>query len=503
MKHVSLGGERWTYDDKKPLGSPGAFGAVYSGKGPAGVVAVKRLHVSRGETGERELQVADFLLEHRYSHIIPIHAVGTDERTGQYFIVMGKAKGSLREFLDQHAPVEESVALDISLQIAKGLDEMGDLVHRDLKPANILFHDGAWKLADLGLARFMDVATAKNTMKGWLSAAYAAPEQWKGKRAVHTTDIYALGCILHELITGRPPFPGASQAEYRAQHLKEPAPALRGSPSLAVIAMRCLSKSPDIRPGAREVIAVLERLRSTPSDITLNPLREAATKIARKTNFKETVKVSRKEAKTQRVAAAENAIDQLLVMIDSLVQQIRAVAPNVMQLKDESRTSRRLRLGKGALLFDIPLPHVESGKLGKKTDLLVGGMIEVRSVRDPVASSRSANLWCAKLGGDGEYGWWEAGYMHAGKVAPKGHVQAPFSIGKGKSAAGSRQGLGALASAKYRYAHNPIRIDGVHFADFCRRWSNLFAEAAVGKLDRPKLPMEEITKTFRLPKKQS
>jgi len=74
----------------------------------------------------------------------------------------------------------------------------------DLKPDNILYHDGKWKIADFGIARFVEEATASNTLKEFLSPWYAAPEQWRLERATHGTDVYALGCIAFCLLTGKP-----------------------------------------------------------------------------------------------------------------------------------------------------------------------------------------------------------------------------------------------------------------------------------------------------------
>jgi len=69
------------------------------------------------------------------------------------------------------------------IQIVTGLQEIGQLVHRDLKSANILFHQGSWKIADFGIARFVEESTSANTVKGFLSPQFPAPEQWSGEHA--------------------------------------------------------------------------------------------------------------------------------------------------------------------------------------------------------------------------------------------------------------------------------------------------------------------------------
>src|SRR5512145_1867623 len=101
------------------------------------------------------------------------------------------------------------------LQIIRGLQEVQDLVHRDLKPDNILFHQGKWKIADFGIAKFVADATSDKTLKGWMSVHYAAPEQWRSERATNATDIYALGCIGYCLICGTPPFTSDPESEHQ------------------------------------------------------------------------------------------------------------------------------------------------------------------------------------------------------------------------------------------------------------------------------------------------
>ncbi|MDM3788590.1 protein kinase, partial [Proteus mirabilis] len=78
--------------------------------------------------------------------------------------------------------------------------EVGDIVHRDLKPGNILRHEERWKIADFGIAKFVEDSTSLETLREALTPSYAAPEQWLGQRPTSATDIYALGCIIHALV---------------------------------------------------------------------------------------------------------------------------------------------------------------------------------------------------------------------------------------------------------------------------------------------------------------
>jgi serine/threonine protein kinase len=208
MLQIRLPKASWSFDQSEPLGPAGGFGAVYLGCGPDGKpVAVKQIHREKQHRAVRELNIAEYLLGHNHPHVIPILDAGRDASTGDDFIVMAQAQQSLQDLVDKAAPLAEANALEIIDAIASGLMEIGELVHRDLKPGNVLLHNGVWKLSDLGLARYVEDTTSANTMKRALSPQYAAPEQWRLERATKGTDVYALGCIIHALLAGDPPFP--------------------------------------------------------------------------------------------------------------------------------------------------------------------------------------------------------------------------------------------------------------------------------------------------------
>jgi serine/threonine protein kinase len=197
----------WFYDPVRPLGPAGGFGEVFEGKDQAGEpVAVKRLKVTAGEAAHRELKIADELAGKSFQHALAALDSGEDSEGGQYFVVMPQAERSLADELGTRGMLSSAEATDILRQIAEGLKEVEGLIHRDLKPGNVLYHDGRWKIADFGIARFVEDATSTNTVRGFLSAPYAAPEQWTGERATHATDVYALSCVAYVLLRGEPPF---------------------------------------------------------------------------------------------------------------------------------------------------------------------------------------------------------------------------------------------------------------------------------------------------------
>src|SRR5207249_9510398 len=84
------------------------------------------------------------------------------------------------------------------------------IVHRDLKPENVLLLGDSWCLADFGISRYAEATTAPDTQKFALSPPYAAPERWRAERASSATDVYSLGVIAYEMLSGSRPFPGPS-----------------------------------------------------------------------------------------------------------------------------------------------------------------------------------------------------------------------------------------------------------------------------------------------------
>lgn len=246
MKTIKLPTGTFTYDPRKPLGKRGGFGQVFAGHASDGKeVAIKKLHVSAAAAAHRELLIAEELKARRFEHVVPFIDSGEDADTGDYFLVMPRADGSLQDAVERDGKLTPCDAASVLVEIIRGLNEVGDLVHRDLKPDNVLRHEGRWKVADFGIARFVEEATASNTLKDCLSPFYAAPEQWRFERATHATDVYALGCIGFFLLTGKPPFVTRPEQE----HLKEPLPHfLCADGRLQALINNMCRKLPETRP---------------------------------------------------------------------------------------------------------------------------------------------------------------------------------------------------------------------------------------------------------------
>jgi serine/threonine-protein kinase len=221
-------------------------------------VAVKVLH-SQFSSDEafvkrfrREAQAAANL---SHPNIVGIYDWGQEGST--YFIVMELIEGrSLRDVLRQEGPLLPRRAIEISAEVAAALSvaHRSGLVHRDIKPGNMLLAaDGTVKVTDFGIARAWD-DSSELTKTGAVigTATYFSPEQAQGAPADERSDIYALGVVMYEMLTGRPPFSGESPVAVAYQHVSSLAaqPSLDNPdvpPDLDAIVMRALDKDPELR----------------------------------------------------------------------------------------------------------------------------------------------------------------------------------------------------------------------------------------------------------------
>jgi serine/threonine-protein kinase len=232
------------------------------------LVALKVI-LAGGHAGEQHL--ARFLAEAeavaRFQHpnIVQIHEIGEHEGR-PYFSLEFVPGGSLAQRLKGSPLPDEKEAAHLVEVLARAVHHAHEhgIVHRDLKPANVLLMpDGTPKVADFGLARFLgtdDGQTADGAVLG--TASYMAAEQAAGRggEVGPLTDVYALGAILYECLTGRPPFRGATLMETLLLVQQEPPdrPRLYNpnvSRSLQAICLRCLAKDPNDRYPSAEALA--------------------------------------------------------------------------------------------------------------------------------------------------------------------------------------------------------------------------------------------------------
>ena len=193
------------------------------------------------------------------------------------YIVMEYIDGiTLKEYIDQQGIIEWKDVLHLTIQVLKALQHAHEcgIVHRDIKPQNImLLQDGTIKVTDFGIARFSDKATRTMTDQAIGSVHYIAPEQARGDSTDGKTDIYSVGVMLYEMLTGRLPFDGDSAVTVALMQLqstpKRPREVNPGIPiGLEQITMRAMQKQPEDRyTSAAEMLSDIERFRLNPSII--------------------------------------------------------------------------------------------------------------------------------------------------------------------------------------------------------------------------------------------
>jgi tRNA A-37 threonylcarbamoyl transferase component Bud32 len=252
----------------------GGMGVVYKARHPVlkRTVALKMLradfHAAAWE-GVRFKAEAEAVARLQHPNIVQIHEVG--EADGRPFIALEFAEGgNLAQRLGkQPQPPREAARLVETLAAATHLAHARGIVHRDLKPANVLLAaDGTPKIADFGLAKQLD-ASSEQTQTGTMlgTPAYMAPEQASGQShtAGPAADVYGLGAILYEALTGRPPFRGRTPLETLEQvKNRDPDSPARLNPKvprdLETICLKCLHKEPEKRySSARELADDLGR----------------------------------------------------------------------------------------------------------------------------------------------------------------------------------------------------------------------------------------------------
>jgi serine/threonine-protein kinase len=227
------------------------------------------------ERFRREIQLAASLL---HPHIIPLLSAG--ETLGIPYFTMPFVEGeSLRARLMRDGPLPVGEAVRLACEVARALDyaHRRGVVHRDIKPDNVLAHDGHALVTDFGIARAISAAATGGgpalTMVGMAigTPAYMSPEQGAGELEIDgRADIYALGCVLYEMLTGRTPFGGMGAETLAMMHRHAPVPsvrALRDDVPLGVdrAIARALAKEPAERfASAADFATALEETRDAP-----------------------------------------------------------------------------------------------------------------------------------------------------------------------------------------------------------------------------------------------
>src|SRR3984893_6826854 len=278
---IEVLGERYQLQD--PIGR-GGMATIYRGRDlrMQPVVAIKVLRevystdpkfVTRFQ---REAKAASSL---QHPNIVQVYDYGQSD--GNYFIVMELIEGTdLRRYLRSRGVLAVDRAIIIAHDVALGLGaaHRRGIVHRDVKPQNVLVgRDGSIKLTDFGIASvYKDINAERLTTTGMTlgTVQYYAPEQAQGEIVSPAADVYALGIVMYEMLTGRTPFDGDTPVAVAMQHIQDvpvpPGDLNPGIPqALEDIIMRCLEKIPEMRfrDGSQLARALESRGDAEPFDL--------------------------------------------------------------------------------------------------------------------------------------------------------------------------------------------------------------------------------------------
>jgi serine/threonine protein kinase len=248
-------------------------------------VALKVLHEQYNEDEdfvERFKREARLVAQLQHPNIVTV--IDRGEQDGRQYIVFEYIEGeNLKELVVRKGRLEVREALEIAIEVARALGfahEHG-LVHRDVKPQNVLLNgDGRAKVTDFGIARSLDVeqgVTQTGTVLG--TSNYIAPEQASGKHVDQHSDVYSLGVVLYEMLSGEVPFPGESFVAVALKHVNQPPPSVldvRGDIPMRIAEAvgRALEKDPERRfptmdAFAAELEACLAELDRGDGDVTM------------------------------------------------------------------------------------------------------------------------------------------------------------------------------------------------------------------------------------------
>jgi eukaryotic-like serine/threonine-protein kinase len=471
-------GKTWTLGEQ--IGG-GGFGAVYAAKSANHDSAVVKL-VPKAPGAERELLFADLT---GVRNVVPI--IDQGETEDSWALVMPRAEKSLRQHSNEAAgPLGTAESVAVLSDIAVALADLdGRVVHRDLKPENVLLLNGHWCLADFGISRYAEATTAPDTRKYALSPPYAAPERWRNERATIATDVYSLGVIAYELLSGHLPFTGPALHDFRDQHLHSNPAYLSAIPAaLGALVEECLYKAPEARPRPSNLVARLAQAAAAAAPSPgLAKLEEANSGNAvRQGELGRQQSAQRSEA-DRRKALNDAARSGLARVSDAFKDAIAQAAPS-------ASVSVGLDVGWTVLLNQAelrlePPATTSSSPWGSwhppAFEVIAFSALSLRIPPNRYGyEGRSHSLWYCDAQEAGNFQWFETAFMIS-PLIPKQGRQDPFALNPGEeSAKAVWNGM-----AEYQVAWPFIAVNLGDLDEFISRWAGWLADAAQGQLNHP------------------
>lgn len=296
-------------------------------------------------------------------NIVGIYDVGQDEDI--HYIVMEYVEGqTLKQYIQQSSPIPVQRAVDIMLSLTNAISHAHDnhLIHRDIKPQNVLMtNDGEVKVTDFGIAVTLNATAYTQTNSVLGTVHYLSPEQARGGMATKKSDIYALGVVLYELLTGELPFYGESPVAIALKHLQEETPSVRAKysyipQSVENVVLKATAKDPLHRYGSveemeQDLLTVLsaERLQEKKFELPLDDDATKAMPIIKPTFQKAD------EAPTKRVATIIDDEDDDDVILIAPTKQLpdkqERIRDELPPKKKKSRSPLVIGLIVGCLAF--------------------------------------------------------------------------------------------------------------------------------------------------------
>jgi serine/threonine protein kinase len=364
----------------------GGMGIVYKAKCHllSRIVAVKIL---KSELNNDEEFVARFKREAtsaaRLSHpnIVNVHDVGTDNDIN--FIVMEYINGkTLKQIIKSSGRLSSKETINIASQIARALDcaHKNNIIHRDIKPDNILItEDNIVKVADFGIAKITDSRTITNSSKVMGTAHYFSPEQAQGNFVDVRTDVYSLGIVMYEMVTGRVPYNAESSISVAMMHIQETA-----TPPSDV--------TPDIPQNVNGVI--LKAMEKEPINRyqTAKEMEEILNQIEKNPNFKLYSNNSSDDATKymEPVVVADSVNDYTMVMSQGEISKNPIIKKDKKVLagnKGPSKNKKTIIIIASILLFmfiGVLANNISTGRTGETQAVTKSEEIPIKEVAEKV-----------------------------------------------------------------------------------------------------------------------
>lgn len=485
---------RWELHE--PLDS-GGYRRVIAAVGEDGTPAAVKF-VPKKPGADREL-LFGHLKDVR--NVVPV--IDSGEDGDAWVLVMPRAQYSLQKRLrEAGGPLKVDEALLILIDVAKALADLAartePVVHRDIKPANVLFLDGAWCLADFGISRYAEAATATHTRKGAGTLEYTAPERWRGERAGSAADVYSVAVMAFELLSGSLPFTGPDPEDFRQQHLLEQPPALQlESARLATLVAECLNKAPQSRPLARQLLERLEKAGHAEQTPAAAALATAYRQHVDQDVLQATAAshaYSDQARRAELVTAANQSLDRIS---NQLLEFVQDIAPAI-GVRRSSGAQWRLELGAAQLTWtaSVPFDGRSWGEAGAPAfDLVAFCTLDLVTSPDPWGyKGRSHSLYYCNAHDEQRFAWYETAFMHHPLIDPHHVSQEPFALNPDdRAAVALRPGM-----AQYQAAWPFTELVSGEVDDFIDRWVKWLALAAQGQLHRPsQIPERPAENTWR------